>query len=99
MSNMTIPEFPTVGLRPDHAALLAETRAQTEATMAETAVLRVLHDAEGSVPLADLDDLAGRAPLAAALARLTRAGVVDVQAGYAALAPARLHRTDEEVEP
>lgn len=88
--DMGIPDFPMAGLRPEHAALLTATRAQTELTMAETAVLQVLHDAKGSVPLADLDDLA------AALARLTRAGVVDVRAGHAALAPARLHRVDEE---
>lgn len=65
----------------------------------EALVLQVLHDAEGAaVPLADLDDLAARGALAAALARLTRAGVVDVQAGHIALAPARLRSTDGEVE-
>ena len=62
---------------------------------AEASILRVLRDAAGEpVPLADLDGLTPLTALFAALARLTRAGVVDVQAGHIALSASRIHQEE-----
>ena len=59
---------------------------------AEGLILRALRDAEGEpVPLSELDGLAPRTVLSAALNGLTRAGLLDVHAGHISLSHSRIH--------
>ena len=62
----------------------------------EASILRVLRDAAEPVPLTELDDLAPRGTLSAALTRLTRAGITDVTAGHIALSRSHIHHYPEE---
>lgn len=71
------------------------TTTSTAVEDAEALILRVLRDAEAPVRLDELDDLAPRTTLAAALSRLTRAGIADVHAGHISLSPSRIHHEEK----
>lgn len=66
---------------------------------AEAAILRLLRDTDSPVPLADLDDIADRRIVSAALTRLGRAGVIDISAGHITLSRARVHREPVPAPP
>ena len=73
--------------------MLTTTRSSVED--AEASILRVLRDAAEPVRLNELDDLAPCTVLSAALTRLTRSGVLDVQAGHVSLSPSHIHHEEK----